>query len=118
MNANQTADSPQAADLAGLQQEIKALEQQLAAEKAQRIFAEQLLQVGVVLNSSLNYETVLDCILEQIESLVPHDAACILLLEDQQVRPARWHGYAKFGVGSFPSSSSIDVAEKSAFRQA
>jgi PAS domain S-box-containing protein len=71
--------------------------QLLAAECERRKLAETLNQVGAVLSSSLNYETVLDCVLEQADRLVSYDAACIMFIEGNAVRVFRWHGYSQFG---------------------
>ena len=97
-------------ELAQMRQQISTLETQVAQytqteteqkrlltiEHEQRKLAETLHRIGAVLSSSLNYETVLDCILEQIGVLISHDAACIMLIEDDLVRVARWHGYTQF----------------------
>jgi PAS domain S-box-containing protein len=73
------------------------LKRQLAVERDQRLLAEKLHEVGTLLSSSLNYETVLDCILEQMGHLIPHDAACVMLVVEDTVRTFRWHGYARLG---------------------
>jgi hypothetical protein len=49
----------------------------------------------LVLNSTLNYEEVLDRILEQAGRLTAHDAASIVLLEGDTIRMFRWRGYAQ-----------------------
>jgi signal transduction histidine kinase len=48
-------------------------------EQSRRQLAETLHQVGVVLTGSLDLQTVLDTILEQLATLVPYDRASILL---------------------------------------
>jgi PAS domain S-box-containing protein len=71
-------------------------EQLAAAEHEQRVLAETLQQVGTALSSSLAYDKVLDCILEQVSQVVAHDAACIMLIEGNIARIFRWHGYKQF----------------------
>jgi PAS domain S-box-containing protein len=71
--------------------------QLLAAERKQRELAETINQVGAILSSSLNYETVLDCVLEQLDRVMSYDAACIMFIEGNVVRVFRWHGYSQFG---------------------
>ncbi|MCB0192929.1 MAG: PAS domain S-box protein [Anaerolineae bacterium] len=48
---------------------------------------------GAVLGSTLNYEKILDQILEQMGRIVPCSAACILLLEGKVVHVFRSYGY-------------------------
>src|SRR6185503_8043093 len=72
-------------------------EQVAAAEHEQRVLAETLHQVGTALNSSLAYERVLDCILEQVSRVVSHDAACIMLTEGNNAHIFRWYGYKQLG---------------------
>lgn len=45
----------------------------------------------------LNYDEVLDHIIEQVSRVVSLDAACILLIEGDTARVARWRGYGLFG---------------------
>jgi PAS domain S-box-containing protein len=71
--------------------------QLLVAEREQRELAETLNQVGVILSSSLNYESILDCVLEQVDRIVSHDAVCIMFIERNEARVFRWHGYSRFG---------------------
>jgi PAS domain S-box-containing protein len=80
-------------------------------EETQPFQAEKLYQIGMVLNSSLNYETVLDDILDQIGQLIPHDAACILLVKDDEARIFRWHGYARLGVEHSFALRTFKIAE-------
>jgi PAS domain S-box-containing protein len=69
----------------------------LAVEHKRRRLAEALHQAGIALCSSLNYEKVLDLILEQVKEIIPHDAASIMLIEGDTARTSRWRGYAQFG---------------------
>lgn len=69
----------------------------LERERQQRQLAEALHEAGVVLSSTLNFETVLDCLLEQIARVIPYDAANIMLVEEGRSRVARLRGYEQFG---------------------
>jgi len=89
----------------------------LVEEREQRLLAETLYQVGTVLNSSLNYETVLDCVLEQVGILIPHDAACILLAEDGVARLFRSCGYTQFVTEGFPAALTLNIADTPALRK-
>jgi DNA-binding NarL/FixJ family response regulator len=60
-----------------------------AAEQEQRRFAEALRQTAALLTSTLDLNEVLDRMLANIEHVVPHDAANIVLLEDEYAYIAR-----------------------------
>jgi PAS domain S-box-containing protein len=68
----------------------------LAAARQQQALAETFNQIIISLGSSLNYESVLDRIIEYLGQVAPHDAACLLLVEGDVARAFRWHGYAGF----------------------
>ncbi len=44
------------------------------------------------------YEVLLDRILQQLNQLLPHDVADILLVKEGVVRSVRWRGYDRFGL--------------------
>jgi diguanylate cyclase (GGDEF)-like protein/PAS domain S-box-containing protein len=67
-------------------------------EREQRLFAEALTEVTSLLNSSLNLDEVLDQILENVNLVVPHDAANIALVDkDGLLRFRKVKGYKKYG---------------------
>jgi PAS domain S-box-containing protein len=74
---------------AQLQQEIAERELAEAAEREQRALAQALSSSAAVLNQTLNLEDVLDRILENLENVVPHDVAHVMLREEDEVRVAR-----------------------------
>lgn len=61
------------------------------AEREQRKLAEALRVVGMTISESLDFETVLDRLLDEIGKVVPYDAACIMLVDgdQKQARVAR-----------------------------
>ncbi len=63
------------------------------AERVQRILAEALRDTGSALTSTLDLDEVLDRVLENIERVLLHDAANIMLLENDKVYIARQQGY-------------------------
>jgi diguanylate cyclase (GGDEF)-like protein/PAS domain S-box-containing protein len=68
------------------------------AERHQRILAEALHDTASALNSTLNFEEVLDQILTNLKKIVRHDAASIALVDDENmVRFVRWRGYDAAG---------------------
>ena len=79
-------------------------ERLLEAEHEQRVLAEALRQAVAALSTSLEYERVLDLILEQVALVLPCDAADIMLIEEEQGRVFRSRGYAQLGGEEFVSS--------------
>ncbi len=97
------------AELAALQQRITELETEqqqreaelepwLAAERENWALAEALTQTGAAISSTLRGEEVLDRILEEMSRVVACDAACLLLIEAENLaRVYRWRGYVRSG---------------------
>lgn len=69
----------------------------LAIEHEQRMLAETLGEVFLALAAQTSYETVLDEILCQVQRIVSHSAANIMLLKDNTLHTARHQGYQGFG---------------------
>lgn len=55
-------------------------------QRAQRIFAEALLDITTLINSTLDYEIVLERILSNLERVIPYDRANIIVINDGEVR--------------------------------
>jgi PAS domain S-box-containing protein len=87
------------------------------SEYDRQTLTDKLQQIGAVLTSSLNYETVLDCLLEQVDMLIPHSAACILLISDGVVRVARWHNYTQFDATDSPALLTFKLKNVPALRK-
>ncbi|MCS7285928.1 MAG: GAF domain-containing protein [Anaerolineae bacterium] len=68
------------------------------AEKKSRILAEALSRAVVRLSSTLELESILDLILEQVSSIVQGDAFNILFVEGDKAKVIRARGYEKFGL--------------------
>lgn len=66
-----------------------------ASEREQRDLAEALRDIAAVLNSTLNFDEVLDHILANVGRVVPHDGTNIMLIEGGTLRLARRRGYSK-----------------------
>ncbi|NMC45947.1 MAG: diguanylate cyclase [Chloroflexi bacterium] len=67
-------------------------------EREQRSYADALASVAATLNSSLDLDVVLERMLEVLEDVVPHDAASVVLLDDEeQMHFVKLKGYDKFG---------------------
>lgn len=92
------------------------------AERVQREFAEALRQAGVILTSTLDFNDLLDRLLEQIQRVVPYDSGSVMLVEGGRARVARWRGpqgrrfdfdhYAPFEIASTHSFHAIQQTGK------
>ncbi len=83
----------------------------LAAEWEQRLLAETLGEVFLVLTAQTSHETVLDEILRQVQRVVSYSAANIMLLEDSTLRIVRWQGYQAFGSDELLASLQQSLAD-------
>jgi diguanylate cyclase (GGDEF)-like protein len=68
------------------------------SERQQRILAETLRDIGLILSGSLRAGTILETLLEQIGRVVPFDSANVMLLQGDRVRVASHRGYERFGL--------------------
>lgn len=59
--------------------------------------AHALRQASVALGSTLHFDEVLDRLLEEVNRVVPYDAANVMLLEGDTARIFRGRGYERFG---------------------
>lgn len=57
-----------------------------------------LRDMAAALSTTLDRDTVLKTVLEQIRRAVPHDTANILIIEGNAARPMALHGYAERGI--------------------
>ena len=63
------------------------------AEQEQHALSEALYDTAAALNSTLDFDEVLDRVLRNVGRIVPNDAANIAVLEEGVARSARWLGY-------------------------
>jgi PAS domain S-box-containing protein len=91
--------------------DITAHKEAREAEYEQRILAESLLDTAAILGSTLNFDTVLERILANVERVIPHDTASILVLEGDQTQTVGVYGYHDPGVESALHNSSITVEQ-------
>lgn len=84
--------------IASLGQDITERRRAHEAEREQRILAESLTHTAEILTSSLEFDQILQFILEYVGQVAPHDAANISLIEGQYVQYAGTKGYEKHGV--------------------
>jgi diguanylate cyclase (GGDEF)-like protein/PAS domain S-box-containing protein len=83
----------------------------LTAEREQRAMLEALYQASTALHSTLQYDEVLDHILDQLPQIIPHHAACLLLTQGETARIFRWHGYARYGGKKFVSPFILKISD-------
>jgi diguanylate cyclase (GGDEF)-like protein/PAS domain S-box-containing protein len=69
------------------------------AERAWRKTEETLRAVGTTLSTTLDFNQVLDQVLELIKSVIPYDSANIMMIERRLTRSIRTFGYDKYGEG-------------------
>lgn len=90
-------------------------------ERTERVLADALRQASLALSESLDFDTVLDRLLEEIERVVPYDAASVMLIEADTgfARITRSRGYDKLGpeVALQIVSLSFDITTTANLRQ-
>lgn len=88
------------------------------SEREQRALAEGLRDISSALSSTLDYEEVLDRILENIARVAAFDTADILLVENGAARIVRWRGYDQIATGPVDVRPlSFKISEVPNFRQ-
>ncbi len=80
----------------------------IRAEREQRLLAEALRDIASALNSTLDFNTVMDRILENIGRVVPNLTASIMLVENNIARPIRHRGFAERGLGAWMDALQLD----------
>lgn len=70
----------------------------LETEREQRALAEALADTAAALNSTLDLDTLMGRILDNVRAVVPHDAANIMLIESGFARVVGRRGYAERGL--------------------
>ena len=63
------------------------------AEHEQRQLAEALREVGIALSATLDFNELLDCLLDQIAPVLPYDTANVMLVKEDRVEIACTRGY-------------------------
>lgn len=97
--------------MASLEQQIAEREAALQSAMAQKQMLTALYQASAALVSTLDYEEVLDRILEQIVTLVPCDAANVMLVEGNVARVFRGYGYERFGVATTLRDIEFEISQ-------
>lgn len=88
-----------------------------AALKQERDLAKALTESVAVLIKTLDFDQVLDFILEQVSHVVPNDSANIMLIEHGKAYISRSRGYEKFGLQEVMSKTSFKIEDLSTLKQ-
>ena len=81
------------------------------SEQKQRMLAESLRDTAAALNSTLDFEEVLERILVNAGRIAPHQLTNILLIEAGAARIVRHRGYAEIGLKQFIETLRLPIAE-------
>ena len=87
------------------------------AEREQRALAEALSDTALALTSTLDLDEVLDRILENVQYVVPHDNAKILLINGAIARVVRTRGYKNFDPDDQPLGVQFKLLEEPHLRR-
>lgn len=88
------------------------------AEQSQRQMAEAMREASAVLACTLDYDEVIDRILEQIRAVIPSDACNLMMIEVGEVaRVFRGQGYDKFGTAETLDTIKLNINEVVGLRQ-
>lgn len=81
------------------------------AEREQRALAEALREIAADLTSTLELEEVLDRILANLQQVVRHDSATIMLVEGGMVWVRRHQGYKERGLGEEMDNLKLPITD-------
>jgi len=96
--------------------DITSRKQATQAEHEQRLLAEALREIASVLNRSHTFDEALDCVLDHVGQVVPHDIATFMLLDEAGIaRAVRLRGHVEHGLAEMEKFSSLVVAEIPSF---
>ncbi len=83
-----------------------------AAEHAQRQLAEALQKTAIAINSSLDYDTVMNLILENVTRVIACDAANIMIIEGEQAHITHHLGYEKVGYREWVEDARLELSKQ------
>ncbi len=87
------------------------------ALRRERDLAEALKDAATTLTTTLDYEIVLDRILEQVSRVIPNEACNFMLIEEERVRAVRWLGYERLGAEEYIAQAEFSLSQTPTFRQ-
>jgi len=87
-----------------------------AAEREQRVLAEALRDTTAAINSSLDFDTVLDRILTNVQHVIPHDTSAIMFIDGDQAYVRGSRGFEAFGLADWIARLRIPISTTYDFR--
>ncbi|MFQ5614038.1 MAG: histidine kinase N-terminal 7TM domain-containing protein, partial [Anaerolineae bacterium] len=81
------------------------------AERDQRVLAEALRDTALALNSTLDFDEVLERILTNVGRVVPHDAANVMLIDQGLAYIVRHRGYVERGLAEYAQSLRLSTVD-------
>jgi len=93
-------------------QQVEQYKQLARAEQSQRQMADALHQAVAALSSTLDYDQVIDRILEQVNQVIPGDTSNVMIIEAGDIaRVFRGRGYARFGTADTLTTTTLDITK-------
>jgi PAS domain S-box-containing protein len=91
----------------------------LETEREQRALAEALREAGTILSETLDFEAILDRLLDQIARVIPYDSANISLVDNGYIRVVRLRGYERISpkIAQAVANLRLEIANTSNLRQ-
>lgn len=102
---------------ASFNQMMSSIQQAQEALRRERDLAEALEDTATTLTTTLDFEVVLDYILEQVGRVVPNEACNFMLIEGERVQAVRWLGYERLGGEEYIAQTEFPLSETPTFRQ-
>ncbi len=102
---------------ASFNQMMLSIRQAQEALRRERDLAEALKDAATTLTTTLDFEIVLDRILEQVSRVVPNEACNFMLIEEERVRAVRWLGYERLGGEEYIAQAEFSLSQTPTFRQ-
>ena len=87
------------------------------AEREQREWAETLRETGAALASTLDVDTVMEGLLDQVSRVVPNDVANAMLVEGDYARVVHWRSHGPYGSHGYPDDARFPVTYLMTLRQ-
>ncbi len=77
------------------------------SEREQRQLAQVLQDVGIQLSTTLNYDAIIDRLLEQVRRVVPYDTASVFTVREGRAEIIRLQGFEQMGEEAARSASKV-----------
>lgn len=83
----------------------------IRAEHEQRLLAESLREIAGALSSMRTFDEVLDCVLDNVGRVVPHDISTFVLLDEYGGHAVRMRGHQEHGLPELEKFMHLKVSE-------